>query len=325
MTEICFSGNNKSDIVASGSGESHRLASSRANKANNRQFPQVHERSSSTEHVKLEEAHISAPSRAKLDTNSSTGKKPVNSAIVNRRKKVEKPKRKAKKNSKTQTAKKVTKQLKGNSDIKESKIELRTFNLSTEVVNRPVMEVTLDDTDEPESESQGESSKETEREVVKDEEKLINSSTEEPTLVSEDLQSFYTTVKSTLDFIISERKHTSIELADFARVDLISKGSSSEQLQVAKESNIIELHTEVSVSDDKADVENQDLLSGNDKRLTNDEGIVPVYENIITSDKTSGSTLEIKETVVVNSLSEENIKVLEQYEAIMEVSEGTTS
>lgn len=275
--------------------------------------------------MKLEEAHISAPSRSKLDFNSGTRKKRVNSAVASSKKKVEKPKPKVKKSVKAQAGKKVIKEPNVSNDTKESKIEVRMFNLSTEDVPRPVMEVTLDDTDEPGSESQGESSKETEREIVKEEGKLITSATGEPTLVSEDLQTFYTTVKSNLDFIISERKHTSIELADFARIALKSRGSSIEQVQVAKPINIVELRTEVSVPDDKADVENQDLLSGNRQRLISDEGIVPVFEKIVTSDRTGGSTLEIQETVVVNSLSDENIKVLEQYEAIMEVDKGTTS
>ena len=322
-----LSGNNKSNSVTSSSGQSQGTTTGRADNTNSRQLSQDQqpksnerteqfrrfERSNSTEHVKLEEAHISAPSRAKLKHSSCIDKMGCNSETSIRRKRV---KRKLK--SSVQASKKVKK------DVKEVKeVELCIIAANTEpAVMQPVIEVTIDDTDEAGSESQGESSKETDKCEVKDDGN-VSSSPAEQTHVSEQLQNFYTTIKDTLDFIISERKHSSIQNADCLKSSLkSSKNSNSTQSQ----SNINELQTGVSIPNDKADAENKDLPSCYNKRLLSDEDNAPTVERLVSADLNSGSTVEIKDTVMINSVSEENIKVLEDFEsAMLEVDKRSTS
>lgn len=246
--------------------------------------------------MKLEEAHISAPSRTKLKFNNNGKKKKVNLKELNLPKKIYKSKLKNKKNVKN--GKKVNnvtkiKETPDNNELKKNVIQ-------------PVMEVTLDDTDEFESESPEESSKETD-EILKIKEKsLTNSLDKESCQISDELQNFYDTVKGSLDFIISERKHTSYLIGNLEK--------SASKKSCITQDNIIEiLDKDVSISDEKADSENQDLFSDNSRPLIIDEGNAPIER--INLNQSRSSSLEIKETIVIDSVSSEKIELLEQFES----------
>ncbi|XP_051171413.1 putative uncharacterized protein DDB_G0286901 isoform X2 [Leptopilina boulardi] len=334
-----FSVNNKSNIIAGSSSETQRRTTTeRGDCTNIRQFSQIEnsqcydrktsgelrsiQSTNNTEHVKLEEAHISAPSRTKLNF---TDKK-INSNICNDKLKnklnTKTYERKTKKSPETREIITLNndedEEDDDDDDNDDDDDDDDNNDLEKNVIQSSVMEVTIDDTDERDCESP---------EVIinnietdKNEEIISNSSSSSSSLslikesneITDDLQNLYNLIKGTLDFIISERKHTSNEIDD------LEKSATIEKSCIKKQDDSIEIiDKNISISDEKADIESQDLISDNSRPLIIDENKVnniPV-EEINNSHQSNVSSLEIKESIIIDSVSSEKIELLEQFES----------